>query len=316
VNQTIDTLLLLALPASGKSEIRRYLGSLEPEVAERDLHLGHVVQLDDYPYVHMMRRIDEELVRLSEPPAFFASLSRPFMDPRDWGTLIHLLNEDYSQMGIRLARPESAGAWLLERIDRARAKVGMTSATGGLANGTLGDLVEFVEGEAASLFFDLSAALLRPMEGSTVVIEFARGGPDGAGMPLEPPHGYAYSLGQLSEEIKTQASILYVWVTPEESRRRNAERARPGLEGDASILFHGVPEDVMLRDYGTDDIIWLTEQGDGGSIQTGGHSIPVAIFDNRVDRTSFLRADQAEWAGDAVDALHEDLSAALASLSR
>lgn len=316
MTRTIDTLLLLALPASGKSEIRRYLGSLEPNVAKMDLHLGPVVQLDDYPYVHMMRRIDEELVRLHEPPAFFAALDRPFIDPRDWGTLIHLLNEDYSRLGTRLERQESAGAWLLERIDRARARVGMRSATGKLANGTLGDLVEFLDGEAESLFVDLAAALLSPVEGSTVVIEFARGGPDGAAMPLESPHGYGYSLGRLSEAIKTRASILYVWVTPGESRRRNAERARPGLEGDASILFHGVPEEVMLRDYGTDDLIWLTEQGGGGSIEVGGHTIPVAVFDNRVDRTSFLRADQDKWTGDAVDALHEDLSAALGTLSR
>ena len=76
-------------------------------------------------------------------------------------------------------------------------------------------------------------------------------------MPIEPPHGYPYSLGQLSPEILDRASILYVWVTPEESRRRNNERARPGRDGDASILHHGVPEAVMLGDYGTDDLPWL-----------------------------------------------------------
>ena len=69
--RSIDTLLLLALPASGKSELRRYLAHLDPQVAEEDLHLGPTVQLDDYPYVHMMRRIAQELASMGEDPVFF-----------------------------------------------------------------------------------------------------------------------------------------------------------------------------------------------------------------------------------------------------
>ena len=54
--EILDVLLLLALPASGKSEVRRYLASLTPEQCRRDFHMGPTVQLDDYPYVHMMRQ--------------------------------------------------------------------------------------------------------------------------------------------------------------------------------------------------------------------------------------------------------------------
>src|SRR5438445_6161715 len=54
MSEILDVLLLLALPASGKSEVRRYLASLSPEQCRGDFHLGPTVQLDDYPYVHMM----------------------------------------------------------------------------------------------------------------------------------------------------------------------------------------------------------------------------------------------------------------------
>ena len=62
MSETLETVLLLALPASGKSEVRRYLNHLTPEQRSGDFHLGPTVQLDDFPYVHMMRRIDDELL--------------------------------------------------------------------------------------------------------------------------------------------------------------------------------------------------------------------------------------------------------------
>ena len=121
MSQTIDILLLLALPASGKSEIRRYLDHLGAR--RSDLHLGPTVQLDDYPYVHVMRRISEEQRALGKRPAFFASHESPFVEPRDWLTLIHLVNEDFD----RLAEPdrtEDAGH-LIDRLEAARADAGI-----------------------------------------------------------------------------------------------------------------------------------------------------------------------------------------------
>lgn len=320
MNSTIDTLLLLALPASGKSELRRYLAHLEKDVAERDLHLGPVVPLDDYPYVHLMRRISEELFFMGESPVFFPKRTRAFSDPRDWGTLIHLLNEDYAMLGSALPRPESAATWLFDRLDRAREKVGAAPAMRGLTSDVRGNLAEALEDEAAALWTELAWVGSLWSEGASVVIEFARGGPAGAEMPLLPPFGYAYSLAELSDEIKRRTSILYVWVTPEESRRKNAEREKPGRDGDASILFHGVPDDVMFREYGVDDFVWLVEENGGDSIAVGGEgavrNIPVTVFDNRADRTSFLRADPGAWSEDEVATLHADLSRAFRQLSR
>ena len=86
----LPNLLLLALPASGKSEIRRYLDSLDPEVRSAEMGLGSLVHLDDYPYVLFMRRVSQKLRRLGLDPVFFASDEAPLADPRLWGTLMSL----------------------------------------------------------------------------------------------------------------------------------------------------------------------------------------------------------------------------------
>ena len=74
MSQILDTILLTALPASGKSEVRRYLDVQDATAVAGQFHMGPTVQLDDYPYVHMMRRISEELVEVGQPPLFFLSL--------------------------------------------------------------------------------------------------------------------------------------------------------------------------------------------------------------------------------------------------
>ena len=315
----IDTLLLLALPASGKSELRRYLAWLDDDVVSSDFGLGPTVQLDDYPYVHFMRRIDEVLTELSEPARFFHGQLSPFKDGRDWATLIGLLNEDYAVLGTTPPVPPSPTLWLLERIDRARQLSGAPAPFDDLPPPVIDELASVLDGEIAEFAEERSGILGSYEAGtSTVILEFARGGPEGTEPPLPEPHGYAYSLRFLSRDILRRAAALYVWVTPEESRRRNDERAKPGLEGDASILHHGVPESVMRGDYGTDDFTWLMGQGGGDTIELefedATYLLPAAVFDNRVDHTSFLRADPAEWDDEAVDRLHTQLVAVFAEL--
>lgn len=318
MNRTIDTLLLLALPASGKSELRRYLAHLDPEAGARDLHLGPTVQLDDYPYVHLMRRISQELKGMGEDPIFFRDDDAPFLEPRDWGTLVHLVNQDYELLGSDPDRPESATQWLFDRFDLARTAVGAAPALRRLDPTARDRLERSLAAEAGELWEGVAEAVSSWTTGDTIIIEFARGGPEGAPMPLVAPHGYRYSLGQLSADVRERASILYVWVTPAESRRRNDERARPGREGDASILHHGVPEAVMRGDYGTDDLLWLIEQAGGDGVRLGvgetERKIPAAAFDNRTDHTSFLRADPDEWPDAQVVALHAELRSAFEKL--
>lgn len=315
-----DILLLLALPASGKSEVRKFLKTFSPEECSRDFHLGPTVQLDDFPYVHLMRRVDEELGKMGREGLFFQAPDRPFQDPWDWGTLIELLNEDFADLVAgRVPTFPSAATLLFERLDRAalraRARPKMKTLPGEVRE----DLVHRLEPEARAQLNERMAEYPDTLEGKTILFEFARGGPDGASMPLPPPLGYAHSLRLLSPEILDHASILYVWVTPEESRRKNRERADPNDPG--SILHHGVPEAVMLGDYGCDDIAWLIETSDiPGAIRIEAHDrvfhLPTARLDNRVDKTSFVRKPREQWEPSEVASLGNALKEAFGQLYR
>jgi len=320
MTRTLDTLLLLALPASGKSEVRRYLAGLEPAVCRADFQLGETVQLDDFPYVHLMRRISQELKQRGRDGIFFASDELPFQDPRDWGTLIELLNEDYADLVARhRPAPPSAAEWIFARFDAARRAAGAPALLGGLPAPVRREVAAALEPEAADLLRERNAGIPDSLDGKTVVIEFARGGPDGSPLPLPAPYGYRHSLAMLSPAILEKAAILYIWVTPEESRRKNRARANPDDPG--SILHHGVPDAVMYGDYGCDDIAWLLEHSDRPEavrIEAHGRAwhLPLGRFDNRVDKTSFVREERTRWAPADVAALHAGLGEAFASVAR
>lgn len=66
-NNVFKVVLLQALPASGKSEVRNFMANIEPERLKKEFHIGENLQLDDFPYVHMMRRIDNELEAMARP---------------------------------------------------------------------------------------------------------------------------------------------------------------------------------------------------------------------------------------------------------
>jgi hypothetical protein len=318
MSKHIDVLLLLALPASGKSEARRYLASLSPEQCHEQFGIGHTVQLDDFPYVHIMRRASDELTQRGHPGAFFLSSAIPFRNPVDWLTLIELINEDYDDLvaGNR-PEPESASLWLFDRIDAARIRAGGEAVINTLPDGLRNEIAGPIEDEARKLLEDKIAEVPDSMEGKTVVIEFARGCADGQTMPIPHPYGYAGSLGQLSPAILEKSSILYIWVTPEESRRKNAARTDPNDPG--SILHHGVPLAVMYGDYGCDDMEYLLDisaKDDTVQVDKDGTSyyLPLGRFDNRVDKTSFIREEEDKWSAEDVKALQNGMREAFDSL--
>lgn len=311
----LDAVLLIALPASGKSEVRRYIEYLRPERRAEELRMGESVQLDDYPYVHLMRRIDDEAVALGKDRFFFYAPDRTLRDPYHWGTLIELLNEDHADiMAKKMVNPPSAGLHYLQRLDAAARKCGAAPLLDVFTGQVLQSLADALEKETRKMLAEKQAAYPDTLQGKTLVIEFARGGPEGANMPLPAPMGYGHSLSLLSEDILRKTAILYVKVTPEECRRRNLARTDPNDPG--SILHHGVPAEVMKNDYGCDDIDWLTqnsERPDTITVRAHGKTfhVPFAAFDNRVDKTSFLRDDPKSWDPEKVRAVSTGLKDAL-----
>lgn len=313
-SEVFKTVLLMALPASGKSEIRNFMANMEPERLKEEFHIGENLQLDDFPYVNFMRLIDNSLEKRGEPRLFYRTDNDPFFNDYDWGTLVNLLNEDYERMMAReRINPESYAMELFERMDRAATGAGLTARISELDEKLISDLADELEGKAKDIALEKENQYLDSYEGKTLIIECARGGPDGSSMPLTDAYGYQYSLPMFSKEILDEAAILYIWVTPEESRRKNNERANP--EDPGSNLFHGVPINVMFGDYGCDDMEYLREISEVPDTVTVKRDkdiwhLPIGVFDNRVDKTSFLREDKSTWSSALIDDMAVSVKAA------
>ena len=297
-NNVFKVVLLQALPASGKSEVRNFMAHVEPGRLQEEFHIGENLQLDDFPYVHMMRRIDNELQAMGQERVFYPG-EEPFKDGRDWGTLCNLLNEDYHDV----IKTDSAAKLLFDRLDRAGLAASIKPRMGLLKEEIRDKLASILEKEARIMLNEKHAGYPESFENKTIIIECARGGPDGASMPLTGTFGYQYSLPMFCPEILENSVILYIWVTPEESRRKNADRADPNDPG--SNLHHGVPMAVMLGDYGCDDMEYLiknTDVEDTVTVKAHGttYHVPIGVFDNRVDKTSFLRSEPDKWDKDKV----------------
>ncbi len=322
----LDTVLLFSLPASGKSETRTYMASLTPEQCKNDMCMGPTVQLDDYPYVHMMHRIDDELRKQGWHDCYYQGPTRPFQDDWTWAVLIELLNEDYENlMATRTANPVSAAQHLMDRLDAAHAKLGMPEHMGMVPYRIRKLVAEAIEKEAKHELDVLNHTCSQDRTGKTLVIEAARGAANGSAFPLTPPHGYAAAFQQLSPKILEKAAVLYIWVDPAESRRKNIERGKPSAQG--SILHHSVPMEVMLGQYGCDDMAYLMEQSDKPDtvkverlIQQNDryinkvYHLPAARFDNRKDKTTFVREPKDKWNAADVKTMHDELSRALKTL--
>lgn len=315
MTKILESVVLIALPASGKSEVRKYIEHVPPDRRAEDLRMGPSVQLDDYPYVHFMRRIDDELAALGKSRVYFHAPNRPFQDPYHWGTLIELLNEDHADLlSKKKVKPPSTALHYLRRMEEAAKKCGARPFLDSLDEQTSKSLAGALEKETQKMLDEKQANYPDTLDGKTLVIEFARGGPEGSKMPLPEPLGYRYSLSRLSEDILRKTAVLYIWVTPEESRRKNEARTDPNDPG--SILHHGVPDEVMRKDYGCDDIDWLVKNSERPkTITLSAHGksfhVPFARFDNRVDKTSFLRDDPKSWKAADVKSVHEGLKDAL-----
>ena len=293
-----DVVLLFALPASGKSEVRRYLSNIDPQRLQDEFHIGDNLQLDDFPYVFMMRRIDEELLKLGKERIYYPG-EDSFIDGRDWATLTTLLNEDYYDMiNHNVIKCESAAKLLFQRFENASIKVGIGPRLAYLDEETLDKVAKEIEDECRKLLDEKHAQYPDSFENKTIIVEMSRGGDQNASMPLDDPFGYQYTLRHFAPEILKKAAILYIEVTPEESRRKNRERFDPTNPGDS--VAHMTPELVMIHDYGCDDMPYLIENSEKEgyvTVKSFGQTyyLPVGVFNNMPDRTTFLRDFPENW---------------------
>ncbi len=178
-----DIVLLLGLPASGKSEIRRLMANMPETELEKDFHIGKTIDMDDFPYVFIMRKIDEVLEKINQPRIFYLSDEKPFTDPRDWLTLIHLLNEDYRDLKLkRTFKGESAPHFLMKRIDSAGQKVGISQRLQKLPKNILDEISKSIEKDAEKILEEKYRSYPDTFDGKTIMIEFARGGAAGSNM--------------------------------------------------------------------------------------------------------------------------------------
>lgn len=292
----ISILLLLALPASGKSELRKFLLQLQKSKPEayRSLRLGKLAELDDYWYVELMRLIDFVLVKMGLAPIFYQSVGGVFTNQREWYTLIHLINEDFDN--ITKPRPEQITRYeimedLFERIDRAGLNAGIEPRLSVLSDVEQKALINAILDEVDEPGMDAAKRLIKEpcfwrvetLDGVTVVIEFSRGVPQGSTLPAEEPDGYRNSLKELSPEILTAASVLYIWVTLEDSIRKDKERVTGGGKSD---IVHGLPDEVRKRNYWGDDFMHMCRGGSAivvlkaKTLYSLRYSLPVFVFNN------------------------------------
>ncbi|MFH1467520.1 MAG: hypothetical protein ABIO70_24255 [Pseudomonadota bacterium] len=282
---------------------------LGPAEQERAFGLRDPVQYDDYPYVEFMRWVDQICKLLGLDPLFYEHPDASFRDPMEWGTLIELINDDLLGEYERPTAPADIARWLFRRIDAAQLRAGAQMKIGRLPDDVQEAFVERLVNNRLEEGMSEARKLLdpaRPVPGrvlgvKTAVIEFARGGPHGAPLPLDPPYGYRFAFSHLCPQVLERASVLYIKVPPVESRRKNLERAPTGAPGEDSSLFHAVPMNVMLGDYGQCDFEYLVAQDGGSTMRIDAHGVtyhlPAAVFDNSDDITSFVRLvkDPADW---------------------
>ena len=280
----LPILMFSSLPASGKSESRRYLKSLTKEQTDK-FHLGETsTQVDDYPYVDAMRKIDAAAEKVLGETVFFDPKSTMFFNSYDWGTLVYMINDDY--FDIKRCDPK-----IPERFCQ--------------------DPVEWLFNRYESL------------EGKTIVFEFARGVPEGASFPLKPPFGYSLALFD-KEILENAAILyIWVTPEMSYNKNlQRAKEGQEGKSQTVSTqlsLNHGVPHNVMKGEYGTDDIdylLGLSPKKGYLPIKKDGEEFHIRCgrFDNRVDLTADFRKPQKDWTKEQIKKMEDVMKAAFDAL--
>ena len=159
------------------------------------------------------------------------------------------------------------------------------------------------------------------------MFEFARGGTKGTSTtePLKPPFGYEYSLSLFDKKILMNAAILYIWVTPEQSKQKAFQREKEGKEGKSQTvstqlsLNHGIAETVLDKEYGMDDFDYLLSKSPEKNYlpimkDDVEYKVKAGRLDNRKDLTSDFRKPEKDWTKEQCDNMFNALKSAFDSL--
>ena len=334
-NKVLPILMFCALPASGKSESRRFFKSLTKEEMAQ-FHLGDSrTQVDDYPYVDALEKIDAICNQTLGKTVFKDPNTRLFFSGYEWGVLTYLINEDYLDIKkldkkIPKEYEDDPVKWLFKRYDDASEKTGKIPRRFEELekNSDKEKFQEFKEkcfNVCNTLLHDKYDNIPESLDGKTIIFEFSRGGAKGSTFPLKEPYGYEYTLSLFDDEILNNANILYIWVTPEQSFQKNKQREKEGLQGKSQTvstqlsLNHGVPDSVMNNEYGLDDFEYLINLSKNRKylpIKKNGKEFKVKAgrLDNRSDLTSDFRKPQKEWTKEQIAKMTEAMKKAFDAL--
>lgn len=88
------TLILIARPAAGKSEIIDYLSKLSPHERKKDFHIGQLKIIDDFPFLWRWFE-EDELLETMDKPRLFTNNNGYFKFNYLWDLLINMINLNF-----------------------------------------------------------------------------------------------------------------------------------------------------------------------------------------------------------------------------
>ena len=92
-----DILILIARPASGKSEIIHYLKGVSPEERSTRFHIGPFHEIDDFPMLWTWFEEDDILEKLGHP-RLHSTPDKYFKYPILWHVLIERISLEYAKL--------------------------------------------------------------------------------------------------------------------------------------------------------------------------------------------------------------------------
>lgn len=95
-NNVFKIVVLLARPAAGKSEIIKYLKSVPVEERIQRFHIGHLVEIDDFPMLWTWFEEDALLNKMGQAP-IHTDQEGYFLHQYFWDLLIERINLEYSK---------------------------------------------------------------------------------------------------------------------------------------------------------------------------------------------------------------------------